>query len=119
MRSSRDLALATIKTAHTAIWLLVEAAVLYVLLAGIRGRSDGKVAIAGAVVATETMVFLGNGARCPLTDLAESLGADDGSVTDIFLPRWLAHYLPAIHVPLVGAAMYLHGRAILGRSRAG
>lgn len=31
-------------------------------------------------------------------------GAPDGSVTDIWLPRWFAHNLPAIHIPLLAAA---------------
>ena len=58
----------------------------------------------------ETSVFLGNGARCPLTGAAEALGAGHGSVTDLFLPRWLARNLPAIHVPLLFLAAYLHAR---------
>lgn len=51
-----------------------------------------------------------------LTDVAESLGADDGSVTDIFLPRWIAYDLPAIHVPLILLAAFLHGRNLRKRS---
>ena len=58
---------------------------------------------------------MANGARCPLTSLAESLGADDGSVTDIYLPGWLARILPMIHVPLVLAALWLHWRNLSGR----
>ena len=37
-------------------------------------------------------------------------GAERGSVTDIYLPRWFAHNLPAIHVPLIVIAGYLHTR---------
>jgi hypothetical protein len=44
--------------------------------------------------------------------LAEGLGAESGSVTDLHLPKWLAHNLLAIHVPLVLVAMYLHTRNI-------
>jgi hypothetical protein len=113
--SSRP-ALIAVKAVHTLLWFLIESAVVYLLVAGLRGRSDRRAAIAGAVVATETAVFLGNGARCPLTGLAESLGAESGSVTDIFLPKWFAHYLPVIHVPVVGLAIYLHGRNLLRAS---
>jgi hypothetical protein len=42
--------------------------------------------------------------------LGESLGAKRGSVTDLYLPKWLAHNLPAIHVPLLVLAAFLHGR---------
>ena len=85
---------------------------IYVLYKGLRGASDRRAAIAGAIVAGETAIFLANGARCPLTGLAESLGAESGSVTDLYLPKWLAHNLPAIHVPLVALAVFLHVRNI-------
>jgi hypothetical protein len=108
--TSQRVALTAVKTVHTLIWLLVESSVVYLLVAGLRGRSDRRAAFAAAVVAAETAVFLGNGARCPLTGVAESLGAESGGVTDIFLPKWFAHYLPVIHVPVLGLTIYLHAR---------
>jgi hypothetical protein len=65
------------------------------------------------VVAGETLVFAANGFRCPLTKVAEDLGATSGSVTDIFLPRWFARSLPALHVPLIALGLALHRRAIV------
>jgi hypothetical protein len=53
--------------------------------------------------------FAGNGFRCPRTDVAEHLGAEQASVTDAYLPRWFADNLPAIHVPLILLAAFLHG----------
>jgi hypothetical protein len=85
-----------------------------VLVRGVQGRSDRSVALAAGVVGAETIVFVGNGFRCPLTDLAEELGAGSGSVTDIYLPGWLARNLPAIHAPLIIAAAALHSRNIFG-----
>jgi hypothetical protein len=108
--SGNAAALVAVKVIHTLVWLSVEAAMVYVLQAGVRRRSDRRVAVAGAVVAAESLIFLANGARCPLTGVAESLGAEKGSVTDIYLPRRFAHNLPAIHVPLVAAAVLLHAR---------
>ena len=110
-------ALVALKSAHTLIWFSVEAALSYVIYSGLRGRSDRWAAIAGAIVAGETAVFLANGARCPLTGLAESLGAERASVTDLYLPRWLAHNLPAIHVPIVILAVYPHMRNRRRRKR--
>lgn len=107
--------LVAVKGTHTLIWFSVEASLAYLLHAGFANRSDRRAAVAGAVVAAESLIFLGNGARCPLTGLAESLGAERGSVTDIYLPRWLARSLPAIHVPLVALAGVLHARNILKR----
>ena len=49
----------------------------------------------------ETAVFVGNGCTCPLTPIAERLGAERGSVADIYLPGWFARRLPLI----AGAAL--------------
>jgi hypothetical protein len=74
-----------------------------------RGR---RAAVAGAVVAGESLIFVANGFRCPLTKVAVKLGAERGGVTDIFLPRWFAHNLPAIHAPLLVLVAGLHLRNI-------
>jgi hypothetical protein len=103
-------ALAALKLVHTAIWAAVEACVVYLLWTGIRGRTGRGPALAGAIVGGETAVFLACGARCPLTGLARRLGADRPGVTDVYLPRWLAHNLPGIHAPLVVAIVLLHRR---------
>jgi hypothetical protein len=103
-------ALVAVKSIHTLAWFSIEACVVYLLFAGFAGRTDRRAAVAAAVVGGESLLFAANGFRCPLTDVAESLGAEDGSVTDIFLPRWFAHNLPAIHVPLLLLMAYLHGR---------
>jgi hypothetical protein len=104
-----DAALALIKAIHTLAWFSIEGCMVYVLYAGFARRSDRRAGIAG-VVAAESLIFAGNGFRCPLTQVAERLGAERGSVTDIYLPRWFARNLPAIHVPLIGLAVYLHAR---------
>lgn len=100
--------LVVVKSLHTLIWFLVEASVGYLIYAGLRKRTGRDVTVAASIVVAESVVFLANGASCPLTPLAESLGAESGSVTDIYLPRWLAHYLPVIHVPLLALIVYLH-----------
>ena len=102
-----------VKVGHTLAWFSIESCMLYVLFAGVARRSDRRAALAGAVVAGESLIFALNGFRCPLTDVAEHLGAERGSVTDIYLPRWFAHNLPAIHVPLIVVAGYLHARNLL------
>lgn len=112
----RRAAIAAVKTVHVLAWLSVEACVAYTLYAGFTGRTDKRAAAAAAVVAGEVLLFAGNGFRCPLTELAGRLGAQSGSVTDIFLPKRLARNLPAIHAPLVALTVYLHARN-LRRSR--
>ncbi len=117
-RRRRAAALVGVKLVHTAAWFTIESSMLYVLFAGFARRSDRRAALAGAIVVGECLVFAGNGFRCPLTGVAESLGAEDGSVTDIYLPAWLARNLPAIHVPLVALAVALHTRNLRSRRRA-
>jgi hypothetical protein len=110
MVADRPALVAAIKVLHTVAWLSIESCVVYVLYAGFAGRSDRRVGAAAAVVAGESLVFAGNGLRCPLTGLAERYGAKKGSVTDIYLPRWFAHNMPAIHAPLLVLMAYLHVR---------
>ena len=114
-RSAHRRALVAVKVIHTLAWFSIEWCLVYLVYAGIAKRSDRRAVLAAAVVGGEGVIFAANGFRCPLTDVAESLGADDGSVTDIFLPRWFAHNLPTIHVPLIVLTAYLHGRNLWGR----
>jgi hypothetical protein len=108
-------ALRAVKAVHTLAWFSIEACMVYVLYAGFARRSDRRAGIAAAVVAAESLIFAGNGFRCPLTQAAEHLGAERGSVTDIYLPGWFARNLPAIHVPLIGLAGFLHARNLRDR----
>lgn len=110
-----DAALTVIKVVHTLTWFSIESCMLYTLYAGFARRSDRRAAIAAGVVAGESLVYTANGFRCPLTQAAEHLGAERGSVTDLYLPRWLARNLPAIHVPLIVLAAFLHGRNLRQR----
>ena len=103
-------AVGVVKGIHTLAWASIESCVVYVLWAGLRGRTDKRVGVAAGVVAGESLVFAANGFRCPLTELATRYGAESGSVTDIYLPRWFAHNLPAIHAPLLVLMAWLHGR---------
>jgi hypothetical protein len=107
--------LTAIKVVHTLAWFSIESCMAYVLCTGFTGRTDRRTAVAAGVVAGESLIFAANGCRCPLTQLAERFGATRASVTDIYLPRWFARNLPAIHVPLIVLAVYLHGRNLHAR----
>jgi len=113
----RAMRLTAIKVVHTLAWFSIESCMLYVLYAGVKRRADRRATVAAAVVASESVIFAANGFRCPLTDLAEQLGAERGSVTDIYLPRWFARNLPAIHVPLLLLAVLLHRKNIAAYMR--
>ena len=107
---SRPSLVTAIKAVHTLAWFSIEMSFVYLLYAGFKKRTDQKAAVAAAIVGGETFIYAANGFRCPLTELALRYGADDGSVTDIFLPDWFAHNIPAIHTPLLPLAAYLHVR---------
>lgn len=38
----------------------------------------------------EGLILLVNGWQCPLTQIAESLGMENGQVTHLFLPKWFS-----------------------------
>jgi hypothetical protein len=99
--SSHRRAIAAIKLVHFAIFLLNSAAILHVFMAGIRDRPSRWTGAALAVALTEVAVFVANRGRCPLTVLVENLGAENGRVSDIFLPRWLADRIPQLCTPLL------------------
>jgi hypothetical protein len=105
-----------VRTLHSAIFLVELGAILWLVVSGLLGRRDRTVAAAGALVAAEAAVFVANGGVCPLTPLAEHLGAGRGSVSDIFLPRRVAETIPQWSSALVGIAIVLH---LYGRLRDG
>ena len=113
----REIAIVAIKAAHSAIFLGLLASLLVFAQRGVAGHSDRVAALTGATVAVEALVFLGNGRRCPLTDAAESLGATKGSVTDIFLPSFIASRIFTVTAPLFGLSLALHARNLVGRAR--
>jgi len=84
----RPAALASIRAIHTVIFASVGAAILLVVWDGLRQRPANRTLVAGAVVLAESAIFVSNNQVCPLTPLAEQLGAERGSVADIFLPDW-------------------------------
>jgi hypothetical protein len=107
-----------VKGIHTLVWLSVESCVIYLLVEGFAGRSGRREAVAAGVVAGESLIFAACGFRCPLTLLARHLGAENGSVTGVYLPEWLARNLPAVHVPLIVLAALAHGANLRRRASA-
>lgn len=63
---------------------------IYILYCGITRTYNWTLLLALSVIVIEGLALLLNKGRCPLTTLAENQGAEKGSITDIFLPPWLA-----------------------------
>jgi hypothetical protein len=79
-----------IKMVHTVIFLYMSVCLLYILYAGITRAFGLILVVAICSILVEGVVLLLNRGRCPFTVLAEKHGAKSGSVTDIFLPDYIA-----------------------------
>lgn len=98
-----------IKAIHTALFASIGAAIALFVWDGLRGRPRRRTAYVLGVALGETAIYVSNNQVCPLTPLAEELGADSGSVVDIFLPTPLARRIPLVSggALLLGAALNL------------
>jgi hypothetical protein len=105
--------LALIRAVHTSVFLVMLSAIGWLVVSGLIGRRDRTVAVAACAVAVEAGVFLANDHICPLTPLAERMGAENGSVSDIFLPDAVAHTIPIWSTALIVLAALLHLRSAL------
>ena len=79
-----------IKVLHTIVFAVLSACVAYVLMSGAFNQITSWTWGAIAAIVGEGLILAASGGRCPLTSVAERLGAVDGSVSDIFLPKWAA-----------------------------
>jgi hypothetical protein len=104
--------LTAIKIVHTAAFLMIGASILLFAWDGLRGRPRRRTAIAASVALTESAIYASNNQVCPLTPLAEALGAESGTVTDIFLPLWLSRRIPLISSGVLVVGVVLNGRAL-------
>jgi hypothetical protein len=116
-RGERQAALFAIKATHSALFLGILGAILWLVGTGVTGRRDRSVALAAIVVAAEFGVFVANHGVCPLTPLAERYGAARGSggVSDIFLPAALARSTPVWSSALLVIAAGLHAHRLVRR----
>jgi hypothetical protein len=93
-----------VKFVHTLIFVFMAACIGVVVHGAVSGQITTLTWASFVMVMIEAIVFVGNGWRCPLTDYAESLGAENGSVADIFLPIWAAKRLPVVASTVFGTA---------------
>ena len=99
-----------VKIAHTVIFWFLSACVLYTLYSGVADRVTWLTWVAAGFVLVESVVLVAFGWVCPLTLVAERLGAARGSVADIFLPKWLAdRILPDLRNDIPGRVPRLGG----------
>lgn len=109
-----------IKAFHSLAFLVIQSCILHRVYSGARGRSDRRAVLAAGIAIGEAAVYTANGFRCPLTSLALRYGARSVSVTEIFLPPWLAANIARVYTPLLVLGVLLHLRNLrLARATAG
>jgi hypothetical protein len=113
--ASRAAALHLVRVVHLGVFLVELGSILWLVVTGISGRRDRSVGLAAGLVAVEAGVFVAGRGVCPLTPLAERLGARRGSVSDILLPDALARTTPLWSSALVTLAAVLHLRGLRER----
>ena len=103
-----------IKLVHTLIFWVLSGCVLDALYSGVVGSMTTWTWVAVGMVVLEGAVLVMSGWTCPLTLLAERLGAERGSVTDIFLPKWFADRIfPICGTTYMVALLLIILRAVL------
>jgi hypothetical protein len=107
--------LTVIKAIHTVIFASIGTLIAVFVWDGIRGRPGRRATTALGVALGEAAIYVSNNQVCPLTPLAEELGAESGSVVDIFLPDRLARRIPVVSSGVLLLGMALHVRALLTR----
>jgi hypothetical protein len=98
-----------VKTIHTAAFALLSVANLLIFWGAVTGQVSRATKVSLVLVGLESVVLYANNWRCPLTSLAERLGAEHGQVTDIFLPKWFADRIFSTCGGLLGVSVGLFG----------
>ena len=99
--------LAAIRGVHTAIYLVMVAAIFVLLYSGLTGATGLWLWLALGLLAVESAVFAGFGFKCPLTGLAVRYGARTGHVFDTFLPERATRYTFRVFGSLMALGLLL------------
>jgi len=107
-----------IKIFHTLVFFFLSGCIFYILYCGIANRYTRATKGAILFVILEGVILVLNGWQCPLTTLAQRLGAAQPDVASLFLPRWLADHIFGICTPLfvVSSALLLVRRVTARKS---
>ena len=96
-----------VRTAHTAIYLMMVGCILAVDYAAIAGVGGPWLTGAVALVTLESLVFAASGWKCPLTAVAVRYGAGRDGLFDTFLPERLTRHTFQVFGPLIGIGLAL------------
>lgn len=97
--------ISTIKGLHTGVFALIMGFIVFFAYSGVRGQVSQWTLITLILTVIEALVLMVNRGRCPLTVVVEDLGAEHGSVSDIYLPDIVARHIPHISISLLGIGL--------------
>ena len=114
---SHPRALFLVKLFHSAAFIFISLAIVYVWIAIFAGITGWTVALAIGIILLETAIYVGNGLRCPLTKPAQQYSdvRGDDLIADIFLPKWFIPLIP----PVCGVLAFAGILVLLVRALAG
>ena len=88
--------LVAIKIFHTAIWVVLASATIYVFYSGLFNRVTVYTWIAVGMIVLEGITLLIFKWSCPLTVVARKYSDSSMDNFDIYLPNWLARHNKSI-----------------------
>jgi len=98
-----------IKLIHSIIFFIMVICLFYVLYGAFTKTYNEILLIALAAIFLEGLILLLNRWQCPLTNLAKRYGDKTGTITDIFLPAWLAPHTFKIFGALLAIGLVMLG----------
>jgi hypothetical protein len=103
-----------IKTVHSLLFGLFSFCVAFAAYSAVTGVITGWTWSAVLLVLIEGLVLISRNWVCPLTDLAERYGSENGGITHLFMPKWLSDYVFQIWgVIFVVSVLVIIGRVTL------
>ena len=103
-----------VKSIHSVIFVFIVICLFYILYCAIARRYDWTLLTALGAIFLEGLILILNRWQCPLTNLAKKYGDGKGTVTDIFLPKWLVPHTFKIFTVIFAVELILLGFGYFG-----
>ena len=105
--STRYRSIKLVKVVHTVAFHMMSAVLLMMVYEVVVDRITWITWNAAGLFLAEGIVLVLNRGRCPLTSMAERLGASSGQITDLFLPKWFADQIFKVYGAVFVASLAL------------
>jgi hypothetical protein len=105
--------LVTIKLIHTAVWMIFNLVIFFLLYAVIANKIDYRIWIGFGLIGLEGIMLLIFKQTCPVTIIARKFSYSTKENFDIYLPNWLAKYNKLIYSIIVVITLILLGYRLI------